>query len=369
MAIRKIYTITEIVNRMIGRMTANTAVTDYTPGSNIRSIFETVAIFVEYLQFLIEGVYRSFYVDSAAGDDLDSRVRDFGMARKAAKRATGKIKFQRNDPATSTFTVAAGVEVSTQPDVFGSTISYSLDNDVTFPSGAVEAIGDITCNIAGIDGNVASGKITNITSAIPGIDAVINPYALTDGASQESDSQLRKRVPVFLNGLKRANEDAIKSAILAIEGITLVRLQENNPNQGYITVYVANESGKLSQDQLDAVKVAAEETAAFGIQANVVEPSIQYITIELTAELDTDNYNEDILLYDMKSLIDEYIRTNPEFEVQRYNIILFATIPGVINIKDVKINGVADDYKANGFVVIRLADKETSITINVEPNE
>lgn len=366
MAIRKIYTISEIVNRMISRMTANTSVTDYTPGSNIRSIFETVAIFIEYLQFLIEGVYRSFYVDSSSGNDLDSRVRDFGMARKAAKQATGKIKFQRNNPATSTFTVAANTEISTQPDVFGNTITYFLNNDVTFPSGAVEATGTIICTISGIDGNVASGKITNITSAIPGIDAVINTEALTDGASEESDSQLRKRVPIFINGLKRANEDAVKSAILAIEGITLVRLQENNPSNGIITVYVSNESGKLSQEQLDSVKIAAEDAAAFGVLANVIEPSIQYITIELTAELDTENYNQEILIYDMKSLIDEYIRTNPEFEVQRYNIMLFATIPGVINIKDVKINGIQSDYQASGFVVIRLVDKETSIKINVE---
>lgn len=351
---------------MINRMTATTAVTDYTPGSNIRSIFETVSIFIEYLQFLVEGVYRSFYIDSATSTDLDSRVQDFGMARKAAKNATGIIKFQKNDPATSTFTISQGVEISTQPDVFGSTISYALDNDVTFVSGAVEASGFITCTIAGVDGNVASGKITNITSAIPGIDAIINPFALTDGASAETDTQLRKRVPLFINGLKRANEDAIKSAILAIVGITLVKLEENSPQNGFITAYVSNESGQLSQDQLDAVKLAVENTAAFGVQASIVQPSIVYVTIELTVDADVDNYNEDILVFDIKELIDEYIRTNPESEVQRYNIILAATIPGVINIRNVKINGLEQDYSTSGFSVIRLLDNQTSITVNIE---
>jgi len=366
MAIRKIYTITEIVNRMISRMTATTTVTDYTPGSNIRSIFETVSIFIEYLQFLIEEVYRSFYIDSAKGADLDARVRDFGMDRKVGKNATGIIKFVRNTPATSTFVIASATEFSTQPDVFGNTITYSLDSDVTFVSGSIEASGFITCLISGINGNVASGKITNITSAIPGVDLVTNPIACTDGASAESDSQLRTRVPVFLNGLKRANEDAIRDAILAVEGITLVKLQENSPSNGFITVYVSNESGQLSEEQLNLVKEAATNASAFGIQTNVVQPAIEYITTELTIEADSDNYDLDILQSDIKTLVDEYIRVNPESEVQRYNIILAATIAGVNNIKNVKINGVEQDYSTTGFSVIRLLDKETSIVINIE---
>lgn len=365
MAIRQIYTASQIVSRMINRMTSVSSVTDYTPGSNIRTIFEAVSLFIEYLQFLVEEAYRSFYVDSATLSDLDARVNDFGMTRKQAKFATGVIKFQRNTAATSTFVIYNGIQVSTQPDVFGNTISYELDRDVTFVSGSVEATGNITCIAAGPEGNVASGKITNITSSIPGVDAVINPYALTDGASAETDEQLRARVPIHINGLKRGNEDAIKSAILAIDGITLVGLRENNPLPGYITVYVSNESGQLTQDQQDEIKLAAENAASFGVQTSLVTPSVEYVTIELDAEIDSDNYELDIVKSNMKTQIDQYIRTNPESEVQRYDIILAATVPGVINVYNVKINGAQSDYQGTGdFVVVRLADKDLSIAIN-----
>lgn len=365
MAIRQIYTLSQIVNRLINRMTAVSTITDYTPGSNIRTIFESVGVFIEYLQFLIEEAYRSFYIDSASLADLDARVNDFGVQRKVAKPSTGIIKFQKNVPATSTFVISEGIQISTQPDVFGNTISYALDRDVTFVSGAIEATGEITCLIDGPEGNVASGTITNITSSIPGIDAVINPYATTDGASAENDDQLRRRVPVFLNGLKRGNEDAIRSAVLAIDGITLVGLKENNPLPGYITIYVSNESGQLTEQQQKDIKTAAENAAAFGIQTDLVTPSIDYITIELDAEIDTDTYNADIVKQAIKDSVDQYIRTNPESEVQRYNIILSATIPGVINIYNVKINGIQSDYTGTGdFVVIRLQDKNISITIN-----
>jgi uncharacterized phage protein gp47/JayE len=187
MAIRKLYTINEIVNRMINKMTSITTVTDYTPGSNIRTIFEAVAIFIEYIQFLVEQAYRSFYIDTASAGDLDERVQDFGMARKGTNFSTGIIRLMRDTPATSTFTVSEGSQFATQPDVFGNTITFQLDNNLTFPSGAVQITGAITCLIQGIEGNVASGTITNIVSSIPGVDSVINPFALVDGATAETD--------------------------------------------------------------------------------------------------------------------------------------------------------------------------------------
>lgn len=365
MALRQIYTISQLTNRLINRMTSVSSITDYTPGSNIRTIFESVAIFAEYLQFLVEETYRSFFIDTASQTDLDSRVNDFGMQRKSARFSTGIVTFQRNNPATSTFTIFADTQISTEPDVFGNTISFSLDDDVTFVSGSVFATGAITCLISGIEGNVSSGKITNITSAIPGIDAVINYYPTTDGASAETDEQLRSRVPLFINGLKRSNEDAVRSAILSIDGITIVGLKENSPINGYITVYVSNESGQLSQDQIDQVKEAAEGASAFGIQTSVVTPFVEYITIEMDAEIDTEYYDLNIVNYEMRNSIDQFVRTNPISEVQMYDLILAATVPGVLNIKNVKINGSESDYSGTGdFVVIRLQDKDIDITIN-----
>jgi uncharacterized phage protein gp47/JayE len=364
MAIRKLYTINEIVNRMINKMSTTTSVSDYTPGSNIRTIFETVSIFVEYLQFLVEQTYRSFYIDTATSDDLDQRVQDFGMLRKGTAFSTGIIKLMRETPATSTFYVSQGSQFATQPDVFGKTITFELDNDITFVSGALEASGYITCLTSGIEGNVSSGTITNITSSVPGIDSVINPFAFVDGATSETDEQLRKRVPVFLNGLKRANEDAIKSAVYQVGGITLVKTVENNPLPGYITVYVSTESGLLSQSQIDSVTLAAENAAAFGIKVAIVTPSVEYITIELDAELDDENYDIEILKTDMRTAIDEVVRTNPDTELQMYDIIRASDIAGVNNIKNVKINGIQADYTVSGFKVIRLLDKDLDITIN-----
>lgn len=362
--IRNIYTFSQILNRMTNRLSSTTPLSDFTPGSNVRTMLEVITIFIEYLQFLIENAFKSFYIDTATGDDLINRIQDFNMEKREAVAARGIQTFISATPAVSTFVISAGTQVSTQPDVFGDTISYNLDNDITFVSGALTATGYVTCSILGIDGNVSSGMVTNIPTTIDGITSVNNYEAFTNGSTEETEDQIRKRVPVHLNGLQRANEDGIKSAILEIEGITLVRLEENNPAAGFVTVYVSNESGTLSTEQLEAVTTVAEDSAAFGIEISVITPTVQYITISLSAEIDTENYDEEFVKQDIRDSIDERVRTNPASDLLLYDIILAATVQGVNNIKNVTLDGVAADLEVSGFKVIRLNDPSVDITIN-----
>lgn len=365
MPIREIYSFSSIVSRMTQKMSSSTGVSDFTPGSIIKTSFECVAVFIEYLQFLIEQAFRSFYTDTATDEDLDKRVQDLNMSRNAAVAASGVLTFYSSTPATGTFVIYSGTTVTTQPDVFGNTISYTLDDDVTFVSGALSATGNVTCSIYGVFGNVASGKITNIPTTISGIDSVTNLSAFTNGATEESDDQLRKRIPIHMNGLQQGNEYAISDAVLSIDGITLVRLAENNPLPGDVTVYVSNETGVLTQDQIDDVLAAAEAAASFGISVNVVTPDVEYITIQLDADIDDVNYDVNFIKEDIRDFIDERVRTNPDSDLFLYDIILASTIQGVNNVKNVKINNIASDYTVSGFKVIRINDSSVDITINL----
>lgn len=376
MALRKIYTITEIVNRMITRMTANTGITDFTPGSNIRTMFETIAVFIEYIQFLVEEAYRSFYVDTAAGEDLDKRVSDFGMRRKRARNATGIVSFKRIQYSPDTFYIYAGSQVSTQPDTFGNTVSFRLLNDVVFPASTqqnpiTEVTGTVVCESSGPIGNVLQGKITNITSIVPGINTVTNPNSFMDGSNAETDDQLKKRIPIFINGLKRANEDAIKSAILAIPGISYVKLKSNSPMSGYNTIYVSSQSvnGGLSEQQRIEVKQAAEETVAFGIKFQISEPIRKLIKIKMKVEIDSENYDKGLLAESIKKSVTEFVNTSSDSELQIYNIILAANIPGIYNIKNVMIADASTSvYSANDFKPSNASSEIYVIRLDIDSN-
>lgn len=364
MAERKIYKFSEILSRMTTRLSTTTSISDFTPGSIVRSTLETVSIFIEYLQFLVETIFRSFYVDTAEGEDLKNRVRDFGMEAKNSVFARDIQTFGRNSPAESTFIIYAGNTVSTQPDVFGNTINYNIDYDITFVSGAMTATGYVTCQVAGVVGNCPTGTITNIPTTISGVDYTTNLVPFSNGASAETDDQIRKRLPIHLNGLQKGNRYGIESDVYDIDGITFVKLEKNNPTNGVITVYVANESGIVSSEQLSQIQDAIESSVTFGIEYSVVTPVVEYVTIELDAEIDTENYIEESVKTLMIAAIDEKVRTNPNSDLFIYDIILAATIVGVSNIKNVKINGVSSDFEVTGFKVIRLNDPDVDITIN-----
>lgn len=364
MAERKIYKFSEILSRMTTRLSTTTGISDFTPGSIVRSCLEAVSIFIEYLQFLIEVVFRSFYIDTAEGDDLKNRIYDFGMEANEAVAARDIQTFGRNTPAPSTFIIFAGNTVSTQPDVFGNTINYNVDFDITFVSGAMTATGYVTCQNFGINGNCPTGTITNIPTTISGVDYTTNLVAFSNGASAETDDQIRRRIPIHLNGLQKGNRYGIEADIYAIDGITFVKLEKNNPTNGVITIYISNESGIISQEQLDTIGNVIGNAVAFGIEYSIVTPVIEYVTISLDAEIDTETYIEESVKTLIVQAIDEVVRTNPNSDLFIYDIILAATVTGVSNVKNVLINGVAADYTVTGFKVIRLNDPDVDITIN-----
>jgi uncharacterized phage protein gp47/JayE len=286
------------------------------------------------------------------------------MEANDAVSARGVQTFGRNTPAASTFTIFAGNTVSTEPDVFGNTVNYSVDYDITFVSGAMTATGYVTCQIFGINGNCTTGTITNIPTTISGVDYTTNLEAFSNGASAETDDQIRKRLPIHLNGLQKGNRYGIEADIYAIDGITFVRLEKNNPTDGVITVYVSNESGIISSEQLNTIETAISEAVSFGIEYSVVTPIVEYVTISLDAEIDTETYIEESIKALIIQSIDEVVRTNPNSDLFLYDIILASTVTGVSNVKNVRINGVAADYEVTGFKVIRLNDPEVDITIN-----
>jgi len=364
MAERTIYKFSEILSRMTTRLSTTTSISDFTPGSIIRSVLETTAIFVEYLQFLIETVFRSFYTDTAEGQDLKNRIADFGMEANEAVAARGIQTFSRNTPATESFTIFTGTTVSTEPDVFGNTINYDVEFDIPFVSGAISATGYVVCQVTGANGNCPSGAITNIPTTISGIDSTTNALPFSNGAEAETDDQIRRRIPVHLNGLQKGNRYGIESDIYDIDGITFVKLEKNIPTNGTITVYVSNESGIISAEQLDLIEDAISSSVSFGIEYSVVTPIVEYVVISLDAEIDTENYIESSVKSLIIESIAEKVRTNPNSDLFIYDIILAATIVGVSNVKNVTINGVASDFVVTGFKVIRLNDPELDITIN-----
>lgn len=90
-------TFEQILNDMIAYMQSRTSISDYNVGSVIRTILEAAALEDDEQYFQMVQLLDLFSFTTAAGEDLDRRLGDFGITRRAATAATARGKFVDNN--------------------------------------------------------------------------------------------------------------------------------------------------------------------------------------------------------------------------------------------------------------------------------
>ncbi len=204
---------------------------DLGENSRLLRFLQVVAYIIDEAWQLGEDVYYSAFIDTATGASLDLLASLVGFVRKQATKATGTVTFSRSTPAGSDITIPAGTRVATGDEsvVFRTTQVATLAAGTTSVDVPIEAVE------AGSTGNVAANTITKIVDPISGIEAVNNTNPTTGGSDTESDEELRYRIKTTISGVGKATLDAIKAAVLAVDGVKSVKIEENdtiNDNTG-----------------------------------------------------------------------------------------------------------------------------------------
>ena len=158
---------------------------DLTIGSTLRAILEANAALALWMQWLIVQVLATTRAATSNGVDLDSWVADFSLARLPASTAAGQATFARFTP-TQQALVTPGTNVRTTDgsQTFAVTVDTTNNAWNAGQGGYVVGAGiasvtlPITASAPGSIGNVQSGSITLLASAISGIDTVSNAAPL-----------------------------------------------------------------------------------------------------------------------------------------------------------------------------------------------
>lgn len=165
-----------------------------------------------------EDVYNSGYIDMATGQSLDYAVKYAGLTRRPASKATGQVTFQGD----------VGVNIS------ANFLVATSEGDIRFlttEACQIGADGTVTVGVvaeqAGSDGNVIAGAIDTIVNPIPGLTSVTNQAPTTGGLDQETDAELRLRYYESLGRGGAGTVDAIRAAVLELEGVTDCVVFEN----------------------------------------------------------------------------------------------------------------------------------------------
>jgi uncharacterized phage protein gp47/JayE len=119
---------------------------------------------------------------------------------------------------------------------------------------------------AGPEGNVNSNAVVIMPTPPAGVDGVVNETPITGGQSPESDEQLRDRAKHALERMGNATLNAIKFAVLDVDGVEGVEVVDNSVDSsvplGEVRVrYSGGDDGKVQE--------VVEQTRAAGILARL----------------------------------------------------------------------------------------------------
>jgi uncharacterized phage protein gp47/JayE len=212
--------------------------TDFSVGSVLRTLLETIANELALTYQHLDTIYNSAFVETAEGSSLDKVVALVGVRRLAGGHPVAKVRFSRREDAPGRVTIPAGT-VITDADNNRYLTQEELILEPGESSRDVFAVGET----AGTK-PAAENALTRPEIVITGIDAVTNPRAAERLAQPESDEQLRRRARGAFHGAVRGTGDALEFHLRSLDEVRDVSIvEEPNGIPGEIRIDVAYAQG------------------------------------------------------------------------------------------------------------------------------
>jgi uncharacterized phage protein gp47/JayE len=373
MPIRNNYTFSEIFDICRQKMDefSSNKPTFWGVGSLTRAIFQSISFWVEFIQLQINIATLAFSISTAKGIHLDRRCLDWALTRKQPSYAISTQRFTGVSGRLVDITIPSGTIVETTADIFGSVLEYSLLSDLILKYTDSYIDGTCVCTTIGTKGNTGINTITNFNVSIPNVLSTTNIEDVTNGSDLETDEQLRERLRDYILGLQTGNEASIKSAVYGVDGVTFVKISENEPIAGNFSVYYSNDTGIIDSITRQQVESAIERVKPLCVTYMLIPPIVQHITLSFRLKIDTENYETVGVQSYIKDFLENYINNTRKQDILISDLIYeLKRIKGVDNIKEVKIGktttnvtpAVASDLELTTGYVAKI-NSQTDITI------
>lgn len=353
---------TTLVSDMATAVQAKAAVlTDFEVGSILRSVTESAASVVVWLESLILLLLQTTRLSSSTGTDVDTFLADFGQTRIAADPATGHVTFARFTP-TMQAVIAVGALVQTadgtqQFQVIADTTQAAFDptqNAYVIPPGTASISATVQAITAGAAGNVSENSITVIAQALTYVDTVTNPAAFTSGSDAQTDAQARAGFQTYISSLSKATKAAITNAVLSLQVGVSCTLVENfayngTYQPGYFYAVVDDGSGVPGSTFLASAANAIDAVRGFTIAFGVFGPIIETANVSMTATIAA-GYDPTATKALAQAAVLAYIGQLTLGQTLYYNRlpqVAFDASLGILNITALTLNGGTSDLGAS----------------------
>lgn len=313
----------------------------------------------------LEAVYYARFPNTATGTSLDRLCVFAGIKRNPATFAMHNIKVTGTANAVIDSIVIRGTN---------SDITFSNTKPITLnESGTAEVI--FICSERGTDGNIT--EINNIVTPVADVQGVEYVSTYQYGDDTETDTALRKRFKIALEGAGGANINGIRAEVMKVPTVKSVSVINNNTNETVdnrpphsYEVYVYG-----GENYSQAIAQAIFDKAPIGIQSCSTTSGATPVKVRDDAGVEHDIYfshtaniaiNVDIIYnknlkfpsdgkQQMINVVKEYINSLGVGE----NVIKSAIYPylmsvqGVTDILDIALsaNGAGSDLLSGNIVI------------------
>ena len=256
------------------------------PEYALRAILEANASVALWMQWLIVDVLSTTRAATSKGADLDTWVADFNLARLPAQPAVGEARFSRITAGLPAV-VPLGAVVRTGATADAQAFQVVADtrrpewtgSGFTIAETATDVVVPIQALTPGRAGNVQAEVIRLLSTAIAGVDAVVNDFPLSGGLNAETDDALRVRFGGYIDSRTRATEQAVAFAIQSVQqGLQFAvaeRVDSSGATRaGHFTVVLDDGSGAPSDALINAVSAAIDAIRPIGGTFSVRRPAL-----------------------------------------------------------------------------------------------
>ena len=340
---------------------------DLTVGSALRAVLEANASVALWMQWLILQVLQTTRAATSTGPDLDSWMADMTLVRLPAVASVGMVTFSRLTPtATAFLPVGALVRSADGSQTFAVTADSTNSawsaaaGGYNLAAGLAALTVPVAAQMAGSAGNMQSGAISLMVTAIPGIDAVTNAAPLQNGLDAESDAAFRSRFQNFIQSRSRATPLAIGYAVNSIQQGLSYEIQENvdtagNVRMGNFVVTIDDGSGYPSSSLLATAAAAIEAVRPVGSTFAVQPPTVVTANLSVLLTVPSGTMKPPVIAA-VATALQAYIDAIPigaSLPLTKVAQVAYAAHPAVVNVGALSINGGTADLTPPASGVIK----------------
>ena len=226
----------------------------------IRGLIELWAWGLYQLYLFLAIVLKQILVKSSDGSWLNLHADGIEVQQKQATKAFGTVYFTRDDT-QGNVPIPAGRVVKTLPDGTGQVYRFVTTEDAVLQDGVSSVAVAVESEEYGNATNVAVGQISQIVTAIQGIDGVENldGWLASEGADIEDSDSLKERYALAWKGNNGCNKYAYEGWARSVAGVVGVKILDQHPRgQGTVDVVVQGTAGVPTADLLSQVEAAIE---------------------------------------------------------------------------------------------------------------